>query len=121
MRAYTRVKMGEMYPLGLQCASGVGTSWPWWAGTLTHGLQGLTLASDEVKPTLDDDQTNALTKAFKENDGFTYTIDCGESLPDPVGDCSCACGLSVRWKCCPTHRRSAPFIGPNSSSAHEQL
>jgi len=38
--------------------------------------EGLTLASDEVKPTLDDDQTNALTKAFKENDGFTYTIDC---------------------------------------------
>lgn len=38
-------------------------------------MQGLTLVSDEVKPTLDDDQTNTLTKAFKETDGFTYTID----------------------------------------------
>jgi len=37
--------------------------------------EGLTLVSDEVKPTLDDDQTNTLTKAFKEADGFTYTID----------------------------------------------
>ena len=44
-------------------------------------MQGLTLADDEVKPTLDDDQTNALTKAFKEADGFTYTIDCGLLLP----------------------------------------
>jgi hypothetical protein len=35
------------------------------------------LADDEVKPTLSDDQTNALTKAFKEADGFTYTIECG--------------------------------------------
>lgn len=32
--------------------------------------------SDDVKPTLDDDQTSVLTKAFKEADGFTYTIDC---------------------------------------------
>lgn len=41
------------------------------------GVQGLMLADDEVKPTLSDDQTNALTKAFKEADGFTYTIECG--------------------------------------------
>jgi len=38
--------------------------------------EGLTLVSDEVKPTLDDDQTSALTKAFKETEGFTYSIDC---------------------------------------------
>ena len=42
-----------------------------------NGVQGLMLADDEVKPTLSDDQTNALTKAFKEADGFTYTIECG--------------------------------------------
>jgi len=39
-------------------------------------MQGLILVSDEVKPTLDDDQTNTLTKAFKETEGFTYSIDC---------------------------------------------
>jgi len=38
--------------------------------------EGLTLVSDDVKPTLDDDQTKTLTKAFKETEGFTYIIDC---------------------------------------------
>ena len=38
--------------------------------------EGLMLADDEVKPTLDDEQTKVLTKDFKEKDGFKYTIDC---------------------------------------------
>jgi FKBP-type peptidyl-prolyl cis-trans isomerase (trigger factor) len=38
--------------------------------------EGLELVSDEVKPTLDDEQTKALTKEFKEKEGFKYTIDC---------------------------------------------
>jgi hypothetical protein len=34
----------------------------------------LQLASSERKPILDDEQVAALTKAFKETDGFSYTI-----------------------------------------------
>merc|ERR1719183_2290757 len=37
--------------------------------------QGMTLISDEVKPTLDDDQTKELTKNFKETESWTYSIE----------------------------------------------
>mmetsp|Transcript_47207 Transcript_47207/g.73817 ORF Transcript_47207/g.73817 Transcript_47207/m.73817 type:complete len:193 (-) Transcript_47207:28-606(-) len=37
--------------------------------------EGLELADDERKPTLDDDQTNTLTKEFKEGEPFQYIIE----------------------------------------------
>eukprot|EP00961_Rhodomonas_salina_P104317 1404263-Rhodomonas_salina.2 len=37
--------------------------------------QGMELADDEKRPTLDDDQVSVLTKAFSETEGFSYTIE----------------------------------------------
>lgn len=59
--------------------------------TLTEAVksEGLKLASDERKPTLDDAQTKTLTSSFKESDGFTYTIDC-ELKPESAADADSA-------------------------------
>jgi FKBP-type peptidyl-prolyl cis-trans isomerase (trigger factor) len=45
--------------------------------TLKDAVQNekLQLANSEKKPTLDDEQVAALTKSFKESDGFSYTIE----------------------------------------------
>ena len=59
--------------------------------TLTEAVksEGLKLASDDRKPTLDDAQTKTLTSSFKESDGFTYTIDC-ELKPESAADADSA-------------------------------
>jgi len=53
--------------------------------TLVATQEKLKLAQSVKKPVLDDEQTLALVRAFKETQGFAYTIEA-ELMPNPDGD-----------------------------------